>query len=40
MWDGRDEEGEPLANGTYISKIHAISNGHETQSVGRVAILK
>ena len=40
MWDGRDEEGEPLANGTYISKIHAISHGHETQSVGRVAILK
>ena len=40
MWDGRDEEGEPLANGTYISKIHAISNGHETQSVGRIAILK
>ena len=40
MWDGRDEEGEPLANGTYISKIHAISNGHETQAVGRIAILK
>ncbi|MDE0298689.1 MAG: alpha-glucuronidase family glycosyl hydrolase [Candidatus Poribacteria bacterium] len=40
MWDARDEEGEPLANGTYISKIHAISNGDEAQTVGRIAILK
>lgn len=40
MWDGRDEEGEPIANGAYITKIHAISNGHETQAVGRIAILK
>lgn len=40
MWDGRNEEGDPLANGTYISKIHAISNDHETQAVGRIAILK
>ena len=40
MWDGKDEEGEPLANGTYIYKINAILNGHETQAVGRIAILK
>ena len=40
MWDGRDEEGEPLANGAYITKIHAILNGHETHAVGRIAILK
>ena len=40
MWDGRDEEGEPLANGTYISKIHATSDGHDTQAAGRIAILK
>ena len=40
MWDGRDEDGEPVANGTYIYKIHAISNGSDTQAVGRLAILK
>ena len=40
MWDGKDDEGEPIANGTYIVKIHAISNGSETHAVGRLAILK
>ena len=40
MWDGQDEEGEPLANGTYIYRIHAISNEHETRAVGRLSILK
>ena len=40
MWDGKDDEGEPIANGTYIYKIHVTSNGSETQAVGRLAILK
>lgn len=40
LWDGRDEDGEPVANGAYITKIRATSDGHETQAVGRIAILK
>ena len=40
MWDGKDDEGEPIANGTYIYKIHVTSNGSEIQAVGRLAILK
>jgi hypothetical protein len=40
IWDGQDEEGKPLANGTYIYRFHAISNEHEARAVGRLSILK
>ena len=40
MWDGRDEDGKAIANGTYLYRILAISGGDETRATGRIAILR
>ena len=40
MWDGRDEDSIPLANGVYFYKIHAIAADEQVQALGRFAILR
>ncbi len=40
MWDGRDTEGERLANGVYLYKIRAVVDDEQAQAIGRLAILR
>ena len=39
-WDGRDEDGNRLANGTYFYKVTVESGNREIERVGRLAILR
>jgi hypothetical protein len=39
-WDGRDEDGNPLANGVYFYKIRAKWEDQEVQKTGKLAILR
>ena len=39
-WDGRDEDGSRLANGTYFYKVTAGAENREIDRVGRLAILR
>ena len=39
-WDGRDEQGEPLANGVYFYKIRAKWEDQVVSKTGKLAILK
>ncbi|MCD4796107.1 MAG: hypothetical protein K8R49_02915, partial [Candidatus Cloacimonetes bacterium] len=41
-WDGKDGDGDDIANNTYFYKIKArqISNGKNTEKIGKVIILK
>ncbi|MCZ6679368.1 MAG: alpha-glucuronidase family glycosyl hydrolase [Candidatus Poribacteria bacterium] len=40
MWDGRDEDGEPLANGVYLYRIRGGADDEQVQAFGRLAILR
>jgi hypothetical protein len=40
MWNGRDADSEPLANGVYLYKIRAIAADEQTQVIGRLAVLR
>jgi hypothetical protein len=44
VWDGTDAEGDPVANGVYLYRIHARSGGtgdqSETDAVGKVIIAR
>ena len=39
-WDGRDEDGNRLSNGTYFYKVTVESENREIERVGRLAILR
>ncbi len=42
-WDGRDQEGDELANGVYLYRIHAISEayrGDRADVIGRAVIMR
>lgn len=42
-WDGRDEEGDELANGVYLYRIHATSEayrGDKAEAVGRAVVMR
>jgi len=40
-WDGRDEDGEAVANGTYLFRIDARSGSETVRSdIGRIVRLK
>ena len=39
-WDGRDEDGDRLANGTYFYKVTVESESREIERFGRLAILR
>ena len=37
-WDGRDADGDPLANGIYLYKISAFTDGKSVEAINKVAI--
>lgn len=39
-WDGRDEDGDRLANGTYFFKVLVRSAGSSLEQIGRIAVLR
>nr|CAI78459.1 hypothetical protein [uncultured Latescibacterota bacterium] len=42
-WDGRDAEGDELANGVYLYRIHAVSDeyrGDKAEVIGRAVIMR
>ncbi|MFH1690423.1 MAG: type IX secretion system sortase PorU [Candidatus Eisenbacteria bacterium] len=42
-WNGRDAEGDELANGVYLYRIHAVSNeyrGDKAEVIGRAVIMR
>jgi hypothetical protein len=44
LWDGRDEEGDPVANGVYFYKITAkstdLQNPQRATAIGKLAVMK
>jgi len=39
-WDGRDEDGDPVANGAYLFKVDARSGGEHASALGRAVRIK
>lgn len=42
-WDGRDEQGDELANGVYLYRIHATSEayrGDKAEAIGRAVVMR
>ncbi len=39
-WDGRDADGDPLANGVYLAKITARRSGKAASALGKLIILR
>ena len=42
-WDGRDEQGDELANGVYLFRIHAVSDeygGDKADAIGRAVVMR
>jgi hypothetical protein len=41
-WDGRDEDGDVLANGVYLYRVvaHTVDGGKSTESLGKLSVLK
>jgi hypothetical protein len=42
-WDGRDQEGDELANGVYLYRIHATSEayrGDKAEAIGRAVVMR
>jgi hypothetical protein len=42
-WDGRDQQGDELANGVYLYRIHAVSDeyrGDKADAIGRAVIMR
>jgi len=40
LWDGRDTDGKPLANGTYLYKIKARCGDEKIEKVGKLVVLR
>jgi len=41
FWDGRDDEGSPIANGTYLYRLRAVTDsGKQVQQLGRLVKLR
>jgi flagellar hook assembly protein FlgD len=41
-WDGRDEDGDPLANGVYLYRVvaHTADRGKTTETIGKLSVLR
>jgi hypothetical protein len=41
-WDGRDEDGDVLANGVYLYRVvaHTVDGGKSTETIGKLSVLK
>ena len=42
-WDGRDQQGDKLANGVYLYRVHATSEayrGDKAEAIGRAVIMR
>ncbi len=39
-WDGRDQDGQPLANGTYLFRILASDSSHEAEFRGPLSVVR
>lgn len=41
-WDGRDEDGDVLANGVYLYRVvaHTVDGGKSTESLGKLSLLR
>jgi hypothetical protein len=41
-WDGRDEDGDVLANGVYLYRLiaHTVDGGKATETIGKLSVLK
>src|SRR4029453_4993535 len=39
-WNGLDDEGAPLANGTYVYRLLATADGHKAEYTGRLVKLR
>lgn len=40
VWDGRDQNGDPLSNGVYFYRLTVLSEGQRQDQMGRIAILR
>jgi hypothetical protein len=40
VWDGRDHDGDLVANGLYFLKVVATSDGTESESIGRAVVMR
>jgi flagellar hook assembly protein FlgD len=41
-WDGRDEDGDILANGVYLYRVvaHTVDGEKSTQAIGKLSVLR
>jgi flagellar hook assembly protein FlgD len=39
-WDGRDEDGDEMANGVYLYRVRAVSAGRTAEAIGKLVILR
>ncbi len=39
-WDGRDEDGDDMANGVYLYRVRAVSAGRTAEAIGKLVILR
>ncbi|MBN1996017.1 hypothetical protein JW935_00610 [candidate division KSB1 bacterium] len=39
-WDGRDAEGDEIANGVYIYKVFATSNSQKTEALSKIVVMR
>jgi flagellar hook assembly protein FlgD len=40
IWNGRDEEGDKIANGVYIYKVKADFNGEIVTKIGKLIVMR
>ena len=40
QWDGRDEDGDRIANGVYFYKVTTTANGRSESFLGKIAVLR
>jgi len=39
-WDGRDQDGDPIANGVYLYKVIARNNSEQVEALGKLVMMK
>ncbi|MDZ7413818.1 MAG: hypothetical protein ONB15_09835, partial [candidate division KSB1 bacterium] len=39
-WDGRDEDGDDIANGVYLYKLSAVQEGRQVAVIGKAVVAR